>query len=195
VALALLIAIWGVFLGVTLVRKRAEYKADSSIGAFQRQLQVLRRNSQAIDRSAGLGDPQLSVRDDVLPGFAPMQLRQLHKADRLGSALPDNAGHLAASSSAPSGKQDPYFRPEACERRRDVLLILASALVSTGLISIIPAARMALVVTAVAGAALLIYVALLVRLRAHATEREMKLRYMPPPIEAPVFANRRSVAR
>ena len=50
--LALLIAIWGVFLGVTLVRKRAEYKADSSIGAFQRQLQVLRRNSQAIDRSA-----------------------------------------------------------------------------------------------------------------------------------------------
>ena len=42
-ALALLIAIWGVFLGVTLVRKRAEYRADSSIGAFQRQLQVLRR--------------------------------------------------------------------------------------------------------------------------------------------------------
>lgn len=193
--LALLIAIWGVFLGVTLVRKRAEYKADSSIGAFQRQLQVLRRNSQAIDRSAGLGDPQLAVRDDALPGFAPMQLRQLHKADRLGTGLPDNAGHLAAASSAPNGRQDPYFRPEACERRRDVLLILVSALVSTGLISIIPAARMALVVTAIAGAALLIYVALLVRLRAHATEREMKLRYMPPPIEAPVFANRRSVAR
>jgi hypothetical protein len=76
-----------------------------------------------------------------------------------------------------------------------VILILGSALVSTGLISIIPAARMALVLTAIAGAALLIYVALLVRLRAHATEREMKLRYMPPPIEAPVFANRRSVAR
>jgi hypothetical protein len=195
VALALLIAIWGVFLGVTLVRKRAEYKADSSIGAFQRQLQVLRRNSQAIDRSAGSDDPQSAVRGDVLPGFAPMQLRQLHKADRLGSGLPDNDGNLSTASSAPSGRQDPYFRPEACERRRDVLLILVSALVSTGLISIIPAARMALVVTAIAGAALLIYVALLVRLRAHATEREMKLRYMPPPIEAPVFANRRSVAR
>jgi hypothetical protein len=195
VALALLIAIWGVFLGVTLVRKRAEYKADSSIGAFQRQLQVLRRNSQAIDRSAGLGDPQLAVRHEALPGFAPMQLRQLHKADRLGSGPPDSAGYLVATSSAPSGRQDPYFRPEACERRRDVLLILASALVSTGLISIIPAARMALVLTAIAGAALLIYVALLVRLRAHATEREMKLRYMPAPIEAPVFVDRRSIAR
>ena len=61
-ALALLIAIWGVFLGVTLVRKRAEYKADSSIGAFQRQLQVLRRNSQAIDRSAGTGVPVRGAR-------------------------------------------------------------------------------------------------------------------------------------
>jgi hypothetical protein len=202
VALALLIAIWGVFLGVTLVRKRAEYKADSSIGAFQRQLQVLRRNSQAFDRSAGLGAPQQVGDEAALPGFAPLQLRQLHRPDSLGPGSPDPYGRRAAAFVARGGgivgegsRQDPYFRPEACERRRDVLLILVSALLSTGLISIIPAARVALVLTAVAGAALLVYVVLLVRLRAHATERETKLRYMPPPIEAPVFADRRFIAR
>ena len=74
-------------------------------------------------------------------------------------------------------------------------MILVSILVSTGLISIIPAARMALVLTAVAGAALVAYVLLLVRLRAQAMEREMKLRYMPPRIEAPVFGDRRIIAR
>jgi hypothetical protein len=195
VALALLIAIWGVFLGVTLVRKRAEYKADSSIGAFQRQLQVLRRNSQAIDRSAGTGVPQLVGRDSALPGFAPMQLRQLHRADPLRSGPIDEVGGRAGLIASRGGRQDPYFKPEACERRRDVLLILVSALVSTALISIIPAARMALVLTAICGAALLIYLVLLVRLRAHATERETKLRYMPAQIEAPVLADRRFIAR
>ena len=194
-ALALLIAIWGVFLGVTLVRKRAEYKADSSIGAFQRQLQVLRRNSQALDRSTGLGVPQLLGRDPALPGFSPMQLRQVRRADPLRSGPFDASGGSANEAPARGSRQDPYFRPEACERRRDVLLILVSALVSTGLISIIPAARMALVLTAVAGAALLAYVVLLVRLRAQATEREAKLRYMPAPIQTPVFADRRFIAR
>lgn len=213
-ALALLIAIWGVFLGVTLVRKRAEYKADSSIGAFQRQLQVLRRNSQAIDsqaigrqaterqaieRSRGLLAPQLPGRDDAaLPGLATVQLRQLRQLNRpdpLSSASPDAYGGRATGEAQRGSRQDPYFRPEACERRRDVLLILVSALVSTGLISIIPAARMALVLTAVAGAALLIYVVLLVRLRAHAAERETKLRYMPAPLETAVFADRRFIAR
>ncbi len=76
-----------------------------------------------------------------------------------------------------------------------MLLILLSAFVSTGLISIIPAARMALVLTAISGFALLVYVVMLVRLRAQAFEREMKLRYMPPPAAPPVFVDRRVVAR
>ena len=105
------------------------------------------------------------------------------------------AGGRADVIASRGGRQDPYFKPEACERRRDVLLILVSALVSTALVSIIPAARMALVLTAICGAALLIYLVLLVRLRSHATERETKLRYMPAQIEAPVLADRRYIAR
>ena len=163
-ALVVLIAIWGVFLGVTFVRRRAEYRADSSIGAFQRQLQVLRRNSA---------------------------VSKFH-----GNSADDSAG---APDVVMSSREDPFFRPEARERRRDVLLILVSVLVSTGLISIIPAARIVLVFTGIAAVLLAAYVALLVRSQARATERAMKLRYMPRIQEAPApartFADRRVIAR
>ncbi len=72
--LAVLIGIWGVFLGVTLVRKRADYRADSSIGAFQRQLQVLRRNSQAADRMRGLHSGVLGDQPPVVPAPFRSQL-------------------------------------------------------------------------------------------------------------------------
>ncbi len=190
--LAVLIGIWGVFLGVTLVRKRADYRADSSIGAFQRQLQVLRRNSQAADRlnsphSDVLGDQSSTV-------FAPFRSQQLN-GHAIHHERRGEDPHVLGRSVVRERRQDPYFRPEACERRRDVLLVLLSAFVSTGLISIIPAARMALVLTAISGVALLVYVVMLVRLRAQAFEREMKLRYMPCPAAPPVFVDRRVVAR
>jgi hypothetical protein len=54
---------------------------------------------------------------------------------------------------------------------------------------------MALVLTAISGLALLLYVVMLVRLRAQAFEREMKLRYMPARTPSPVFVDRRVVAR
>jgi len=199
VALALLIAIWGVFLLVALVRKRAEFRADSSIGAFQRQLQVLRRNSEAMDRSPMALDsdmPSLRSSNVSAAGFTQTRSMQLANENSLYRA-PYPAAQRAGrhASSARVSKHDPFFRPEACARRRDVLLILVSAMASTGLISIIPAARMALVLTAIAGIACLVYVVLLVRLRAQAFERQMKLRYMPVPEASPVFADRRVVAR
>ncbi len=193
-ALAVLIGIWGVFLGVTLVRKRAEFRADSSIGAFQRQLQVLRRNSQAVDRLQGLSvRSQHSLSDQRPAKFAPFHTRQFarYSTQSVGRGQgPDLVGEVDRGV-----RQDPYFRPGACERRRDVLLVLISAFVSTGLISVIPAARMMLVLTAISGFALLLYLVVLVRLRAQAFEREMKLRYMPAPAPAPVFVDRRVIAR
>jgi hypothetical protein len=192
VALALLIAIWGVFLLVALVRKRAEFRADSSIGAFQRQLQVLRRNSEAMDRSSAAPDGALSTSNAPLPAFTQVRARQM-ELDASHYPVRQRAGQHAADGRI--SNHDPYFRPEACARRRDVLLILVSAIASTGLVSIIPAARMALVLTAIAGVAFLVYVALLVRLRAQAFERQMKLRYMPVHEVAPVYADRRVVAR
>jgi hypothetical protein len=160
VALVVLIAIWGVFLGVTFVRRRAEFRADSSIGTFQRQLQVLRRNSAVSSFQAKFGD---ETSDVPVPNWEE--------------------------------REDPFFRPEARERRRDVLLILVSVVVSTGLVSIIPAARIVLVITGISALLLAAYVALLVRSQARATERSMKLRYMPRVQETPSYPDRRLVAR
>ena len=196
-ALAVLIGIWGVFLGVALVRKRAEHRADSSIGAFQRQLQVLRRNSQAVDRSqsahSGLQTHSLSYPQPAK--FAPFQSHQLDRTHSMQTDRHVPSADLVGAGMGREIRQDPYFRPGACERRRDVLLVLISAFVSTGLISVIPAARMFLVLTAISGFALLLYVVVLVKLRSQAFEREMKLRYMPAPAPAQVFVDRRVIAR
>jgi hypothetical protein len=195
VALALLVAIWGVFLIVTFVRKHADFRADSSIGAFQRQLQVLRRNSEQIEGIAAPASAGQSRGHGSVPLISSFNAPRTRN-EQYGHAdyEPRYAGRHAAGTARRS-KQDPFFRPEACARRRDVLLILITVLASTGIIAIIPAARMALVATAIAGFALLVYLVVLVRLRTLAHERQSKLRYMPAPEAAPVFADRRVIAR
>lgn len=209
-ALALLGAIWGVFLIVAFVRKRAEFRADSSIGAFQRQLQVLRRNSEVIDglpasRTSDLSDPH-SVHGeyDAQTGYGTTReygsvatlarpvMRQSAYESAPYSGQPRMGRHAAGAEVA---KHDPYFSREACGRRRDVLFILGSIIVSTGLIAIIPQARMMLIFTAFCGFALLVYLVLLVRLRAQAFERQMKLRYIPEHSAPASFRERRVVAR
>jgi hypothetical protein len=74
---------------------------------------------------------------------------------------------------------DPYFRHEACKRRRDVLLALAGALVGTALFGAIPHLSFLFVLTGVSAVLLAAYLVVLVRLRNLAVEREMKLRYLP----------------
>jgi hypothetical protein len=196
VALALLVAIWGVFLIVTFVRKHAEFRADSSIGAFQRQLQVLRRNSEQID---GIAQSVPSGPEEGYISSRPFSsVKSPHTRPDSYRAEYDEPRYVGGYAGRGTGRrngQDPFFRPEACARRRDVLLILITALASTGIIAIIPAARMVLVATAIAGFALLIYLVMLVRLRTLAHERQSKLRYMPAPEKAPVFADRRVIAR
>jgi hypothetical protein len=182
VALVVLIAIWGVFLGVTLVRKRAEYRADSSIGKFQRQLQVLRRNAQVTNRNHNSGLHAVSSElQPSAPQFGNPQssASQLHPYGQPGRA-----------------SDDPFFSRDARERRRDVLLVLVSVFVGTGLIAIIPQARLALVLTGLAGVLLVAYIALLIRTQARASERAVKLRYMPAqPQQAPTYTDRRVIAR
>jgi hypothetical protein len=189
VALGILIAIWGVFLGVMWVRRRAEFRADSSIGTFHRQLQVLRRNSEAL-YGAAPGDSAYVAEDE----------RQALHSGRHSQGVPTQESPRPYGSAQPGfspgrGRQDPYFRREARERRRDVMFILVAAFLCTGLIGIIPAARVSLFVMTALAVVLAVYVVLLVRLRAQALEREMKLRYMPKPDAQPVFDDRRVVAR
>jgi hypothetical protein len=174
VVLVVLVLVWAVVLGPSLLRRTADRQSKDSIGSFHRQLNVLGRTG---------------------PSLVP-------PAHRLGTSVPatlDNppgAGWLVSVSSRPepfAGKADgpvigspaairrpdPYFRPGACKRRRDVLMVLLCTLTVTGLIGIIPAMHVLLTATAFVGVVLALYVGLLIRLRNQALERQVKLRYLP----------------
>jgi hypothetical protein len=167
VILLILVVVWAIVLGPSLLRRRAERHTGDSIGAFHRQLRVLEHTGPS------LVDP----------------------ANRLGNMAgvqrPQPVG-----AHPPNVRHDPFFRPEACRRRRDVLLVLAGVTLGTGLLGAIPGMQLILAVTGIALLALAGYVGLLVRLRTLALEREVKLRYLPQVSQPePGFVIRRAAAR
>ena len=83
---------------------------------------------------------------------------------------------VAASARPP----DAYARHRARRRRRDTLGVLTLFFATTVLIGFIPGASVAWVLSLVSGLALAGYVALLVRMRQMAEERERKLHYLRP---------------
>jgi hypothetical protein len=152
VVLLILAIVWAAVLGPSLLRRRAERRSTDSIGAFHRHLRVLERAGPVtVDPAHRLAQTE-SPRARRRPG------------------IPGRSGAL---------RSDPYFRPGACRRRRNVLSALLTLLVFTGALGVIPSLRPALFAT-IAGAVLLLgYVGLLIYLRNLALEREMKLRYLP----------------
>ncbi|HUO49828.1 MAG TPA: hypothetical protein VMU09_13440, partial [Acidimicrobiales bacterium] len=132
--------------------------------------------------------------------------RQLRVLEHAGPSLVDPANRMASmrpmvpvGPHPPNVRHDPFFRPEACRRRRDVLVVLTGTTVVTGLLGIIPSMQPVLFLTAIGLAALVGYIVLIVRLRSFALEREVKLRYLPQAGQAgqaePTFVVRRVAAR
>jgi hypothetical protein len=80
------------------------------------------------------------------------------------------------------------------KRRRDVILVLAGAMVATLALGLVPGFGMLLIVHLLVDVLFAIYVALLIRLRNTAAEREMKLRFLPGSQQTvePALALRRS---
>ena len=170
--LLILAMVWAVVLGPSLLRRRAERRANDSIGAFHRQLRILQRTGPTV----------------VDPAY------RLDADGSTGTGIFRAPGTRAATSV--QRRPDPYFRPEACKRRRDILLVLLGVLVGTGLLGAVPALRPVLFVTVVGAVSLAAYVGLLVYLRTLALEREVKLRYLPQPAEhEPSAAVRRIASR
>jgi hypothetical protein len=175
VILLILAIVWAAVLGPSLLRRRAERSTDS-IGAFHRQLRVLERTGPTV--------------------IDPAHTLQAHRPFR----LPRPAGGVPvvrpdAPSRATRGRRpDPYFRADACRRRRNILVGLLAATFLTGVLALASSATLFLFVTAFV--LLVGYVSLLVYLRTLAAERETKLRYLPQAADVePGVAVRRVAAR
>jgi hypothetical protein len=155
VALLILALVWAVFLVPQVVRARTERGPADSIGAFQRQLSVLERTTPGIGGGgSGSGSGQVapfrpSSRSSLAPAAAPLAL---------GFAVPT--------------------RGEVRKRRRDILLGLLAAMGGSLVLGLIPGLRVMLGLHLVLDVLFLGYVALLVRARNLAAERELKVRYL-----------------
>jgi len=171
VVLVILAMVWIVVLGPSLLRRRAERRSTDSIGDFHRQLRILQRAGPSVVDPAYRLDPGGNSASG--PFRAPG----------------------ARTVRAPERRTDPYFRPEACKRRRDILAVLLCVLAGSGLLGAIPALGALLYVTLACAISLAAYVGLLVYLRTLALEREVKLRYLPQPAQQSSVTVRRVAAR
>jgi hypothetical protein len=175
VVLIVLVLVWAVVLGPSLFRRTTDRHHKDSIGSFHRQLNVLGRTGPSLMAPAHrLGTATPAHR--VSPSD-PRWLVSVSSRPALGTD--SYQGGAEAVDPRALRRSDPYFRPGACRRRRDVLMVLLCALTVTGLIGIIPVMHVLLLATAFVGLVLAVYVGLLIRLRNQALEREIKLRYLP----------------
>jgi hypothetical protein len=182
--LLLIVVLWGIFLGPSLIRRLADRRSGDSIGSFHRQLGVLRRTGPALVPPAHRletieGGASATVGASGLPVVSSRPSLVVVRTESRPTDMP------GAEELPSSRRHDAYFRPAACKRRRDVLLILTCAVLVTALIGVIPGARPALLVTAFTAVVLGGYVALLVHGRNAAMERQAKLHYLPAPVVVP----------
>ncbi len=160
--LLILAVIWAAVLIPPFLRVRAEGRPADSITDFHRQLSVLRR---AGPRVGGQGDyvPESSYTGRHVAPYAPS------RPPFAPAARPPYA----------EGRHASFARRNARRRRRDILMTLLVAAGTTLVLGTIPALRMLWLVHAAADVLLFGYVALLVRQRTLATERELKVRLLP----------------
>ena len=117
--------------------------------------------------------------------------RQLSTLERTG---PETPPPRTGAPLVPPTMRIATPRSRVQKRRRDVMLTLAGAMLGTLALSFVPGLGVLLVVHVLLDVLFAAYVALLIRLRGLAAEREMKLRFLPgsnQPVE-PALALRRS---
>lgn len=161
--LFVLAVIWAAVLVPPMLRARSESRPADSIGNFRHQLTVLRRTGPTVV------PPAHRLR---IPGF---------------SAAPAPTYQMARTYSPESAR-----RVRTMKRRRDVLFTLMAAMGITLLLGLVPAFRPVLWLHVACDLAFAAYVAMLVKLRNEAAEREMKLRFLPTAPPDNVLLLRRS---
>jgi hypothetical protein len=155
----------------------------------------------AVIWAAVLIPPLLGARAEGRPadsiGDFRRQLSVLRRAAPIGTPAPQP---LAAYGTVPfvagphtQSRQD-AARRRTVKRRRDVFYALVTSMAGTLVLGMVPGLRVLLGLHLVLDALFVAYVALLVRMRNQAAEREMKVRFLPQSAHAPepAFAMRRS---
>jgi hypothetical protein len=150
----------------------------------------------AIVWAAVLIPPWLRNRAEGRPGDSIGAFhRQLTTLERTGplesKVAPDARGGVGVGAGV-AVRSRPRSRVQ--KRRRDVMLVLAGAMVATLALSLVPGLGLLLVAHLLVDVLFVAYVAVLIRLRSAAVEREMKLRFLPGAHQAvePALALRRS---
>jgi hypothetical protein len=156
--LLILAVVWGVFLVPQILRARSDRGPADSIGSFRNQLSMIEQS---------------------LPGGHASRMTSLHRRQAAAPAFQA----FGAPMVAPRMAYAPPTRSELQRRRQNVLLALLAAVVFTLAIGLL--FKPAFALNIVADLALAGYVAMLVRARTIAAEREMKVRYLPGPTLVP----------
>jgi hypothetical protein len=169
--LLVLAAIWAAVLIPPWLRSRAEGRPGDSISAFQRQQSVLRRTGPRVHR-VGSADHRPRPPAALAPPLAArsrLNTVAAHPArgPRPSLASPGWNGATGAS------------RQRTLRRRRDVLVALGVGAGVTLLLGTLPFLRLLWTAHLVFDVLLVAYVALLIRHRNAAAEREMKVRFLP----------------
>ncbi len=209
----IILVAWLVILGPNLLKRRSRTVGGiSSIAHFHRQLRVLEHSApeplvtpafrlttvdgsdvvrQGADGRPARVAPKLSVvgadqlprpalaflgEDPAVSGAGPEET-----PDPFRPGVAEPMPRPPASSTRPP---DAFARAAARRRRRDTLGVLTLVFALSLLIGCIPGAAAAWIAALVSGVALAAYVAMLVRLRQAAEERERKLHYLRPPAPA-----------
>lgn len=149
--LIVLAVLWGALLLPPMMRKRSVSRPADSIGNFRHQLSVLRRTGPSVV------PPANALR---LPSYA--------------APTPAPTYQMARTYSREGAR-----RARTMKRRRDVLFTLVIAVGVTLVLGLLPPFRALLWLHVACDLALAGYVALLVRARNDAAERDMKLRFLP----------------
>jgi len=178
VVLLILGVVWAAVLVPSLLRRKSERRSGDSIGEFHQHLRVLRRTGPSVV-------PPAFRLMTSLPEDARRDGPRRSSSSGRGLILirPDANPPREPRTGSPAQRSDRYFRPEACKRRRDVLATLACVIFCSGVLGAIPVLRPVLGLTALAVVVGAVYVVMVVRLGARATERTAKLRYLPEPVE------------
>lgn len=183
--LVVLAIIWVLVLVPPVIRARAEGRPGDSISAFRRQLAVLRRARPGSPRGGSDWSAARAPisRPTVRPG-PPIASLAVHRAQLNGRAGSANPRAFAAA-----GLRSP--RSRALRRRRDILVGLLATAAATLVLGVLPGLRVMLMAHLVVDVLLIAYVALLIRQRTLAAEREMKVRFLPGPrVMAPALLRR-----